>query len=134
MRVFTNGCFDVLHRGHIELFKYCDKLAIPAMGGSVIVGINSDESVRRLKGDSRPFNNIEDRVEMLRSIKYIYQIIVFEEDTPHDLIKEIKPDVIVKGGDYKAEEVVGADICDVRIFDYVEGYSTTKVINEHGRA
>ena len=132
MRVFTNGCFDVLHRAHIELFKYCDKLAIPAMGGSVIVGINSDESIKRLKGDSRPFNSIEDRVEMLRSIKYIYQVIVFEEDTPHDLIKEIKPDVIVKGGDYDPKEIVGADICEVKIFNYMDGYSTTNILDSYG--
>ena len=132
MRVFTNGCFDILHRGHIELFKYCDKFAIPAMGGSVIVGINSDESVRRLKGDSRPFNNIEDRVEMLRAIKYVNQIIVFEEDTPYELIKEIKPQCIVKGGDYRPEEVVGSDICEVKIFNYMDGHSTTRILVSYG--
>tara|TARA_Y100001938_G_scaffold132524_1_gene190874 strand:- start:310 stop:714 length:405 start_codon:yes stop_codon:yes gene_type:complete len=132
MRVFTNGCFDVLHRGHIELFKYCDKLAIPAIGGSVIVGINSDESVKRLKGNDRPFNKIEDRVEMLRSIKYVNQIIVFEEDTPYELIKEIKPQCIVKGGDYDPQKVVGADLCEVKIFNYMDGYSTTNILENNG--
>ena len=102
------------------------------MGGSVIVGINSDESVRRLKGDSRPFNNIEDRVEMLRAIKYVNQIIVFEEDTPYELIKEIKPQCIVKGGDYRPEEVVGSDICEVKIFNYMDGHSTTRILESYG--
>ena len=121
-RVFTNGCFDILHRGHIELLKYCKER------GYVIVGVNSDKSVKKLKGDSRPYFSEEDRVFILSSCKYIDEVIIFDEDTPYDLIKTIKPDIIVKGGDYKPENVVGNDICDVEIFNYIDGYSTTKIL------
>ncbi len=121
--IFTNGCFDVLHRGHIELLKYCHSL-----GKVVIVGLNSDASVKRLKGDKRPINNQQDRKLMLESIKYVDKVIVFKEDTPYNLIKEVNPDVIVKGGDYKPQDVVGKDICEVKIFNNVPGYSTTKAI------
>jgi D-beta-D-heptose 7-phosphate kinase/D-beta-D-heptose 1-phosphate adenosyltransferase len=122
MIVFTNGCFDVLHIGHIELLKYC------ATFGKVIVGLNSDESVRRLKGNSRPFNNQQDRKKLLESIKYVSSVRVFEEDTPYELIKSIKPDLIVKGGDYKVEQVAGHDLCEVRIFGTIEGYSSSALI------
>lgn len=132
MKVFTNGCFDVLHRGHLELLKYCDSIACPAMGGYLVVGLNSDESVRRLKGEGRPVNNQEDRKFFLESLTFVFEVIIFDEDTPKRLIEEIKPSVIVKGGDYKPEEVVGADVCQVRIFDYIDGYSTTSILNEHG--
>ena len=128
MKVFTNGCFDVLHRAHIELLLYCHRLAVPAMGGSVIVGINSDSSIKRLKGNDRPFNHQNDRQFMLRSLKFVDEVLIFQEDTPLDLIKKIQPDMIVKGGDYKPEEVVGNEVCDVRIFDYIEGYSTTEIL------
>ena len=120
--VFTNGCFDVLHRGHIELLKYCETL------GDVIVGLNSDESIRRLKGDHRPVNSQDDRKALLQAIKYVDRVIIFEEDTPYNLIKKATPDIIVKGGDYKKEEVVGSDLCEVVIFNYLDGYSTTKTI------
>jgi D-beta-D-heptose 7-phosphate kinase/D-beta-D-heptose 1-phosphate adenosyltransferase len=128
MKVFTNGCFDVLHRAHIELLLYCHRLAVPAIGGSVIVGVNSDSSVKRLKGDGRPFNHQNDRQFILKSLKFVDEVVIFEEDTPINLIRNIQPDIIVKGGDYKKEEVIGNDICDVRIFDYIEGYSTSKII------
>jgi D-beta-D-heptose 7-phosphate kinase/D-beta-D-heptose 1-phosphate adenosyltransferase len=121
--VFTNGCFDVLHRGHVELLKYCKDL-----GGKVIVGINSDESVRRLKGESRPIVNQLDRKFILEAIQFVDQVIIFDEDTPYNLMKSINPDVIVKGGDYNKKDVVGNDLCQVRIFKYVPGYSTTKTI------
>jgi len=120
--VFTNGCFDILHRGHIELLKYCETL------GDVIVGLNSDESIRRLKGDRRPVNSQDDRKALLQAIKYVDRVIVFEEDTPYNLIKKTTPDIIVKGGDYKKEEVIGSDLCEVIIFNYLDGYSTTKTI------
>lgn len=123
--IFTNGCFDIIHRGHIELLKYCKSL-----GGKVVVGLNSDESVRKLKSDSRPINNQEDRKFLLESLRYVDAVFVFYEDTPYNLIKEINPDVIVKGGDYKPEDVVGKDISEVRIFKYVKGYSTTKSIQD----
>jgi rfaE bifunctional protein nucleotidyltransferase chain/domain len=121
--VFTNGCFDVLHRGHMELLKFC------ASFGKVVVGLNSDASVRRLKGSSRPVFHSVDRRFMLESCKYVDKVIIFEEDTPLNLINDVKPDIIIKGGDYKKEDVVGSDICDsVIIFNYLDGYSTTEII------
>jgi D-beta-D-heptose 7-phosphate kinase/D-beta-D-heptose 1-phosphate adenosyltransferase len=123
MLVFTNGCFDVLHIGHVELLAYC------ATFGEVVVGLNSDESVRRLKGPSRPFNNQKNRKKLLESIKYVSSVHVFEEDTPYELIKSIKPNLIVKGGDYKVEQVSGHDLCEVRIFGTIEGYSSSALIN-----
>ncbi len=124
-KVFTNGCFDILHRGHIELLSYCKEL-----GETVIVGINSDASVKRLKGSNRPINCQEDRKLLLESLKFVDKVIVFEEDTPYNLIKNVMPDLIVKGGDYNPKEVVGSDICEVRIFSYVSGYSTTQKIQD----
>ena len=120
--VFTNGCFDILHRGHFELLKYCHSL------GRVIVGLNSTDSVKRLKGDGRPFFGEEDREFALRSCRFVDDVIIFSEDTPLRLITELQPDIIVKGGDYAPEEVVGSNLCEVRIFNYIEGYSTTKVL------
>tara|TARA_Y100000310_G_scaffold145370_1_gene144711 strand:- start:5069 stop:5458 length:390 start_codon:yes stop_codon:yes gene_type:complete len=122
--IFTNGCFDVLHRGHYELLKYCRTL------GYVVVGLNSDASVTRLKGKGRPVFSLEDRKFILESCKYVDEVIMFEEDTPYSLIKLIKPDIIVKGGDYSREEVVGNDICEVKIYEHVNGHSTTKVIED----
>jgi rfaE bifunctional protein nucleotidyltransferase chain/domain len=124
--VFTNGCFDILHRGHIELLKHCRSL------GMVIIGLNSDESVKRLKGAGRPINNEKDRELMLQSCRYVDAVIIFDEDTPYNLIKKIKPDIIVKGGDYTPEEVVGSDLAKVEIFNIINGYSTTKTIERIG--
>ena len=121
-RIFTNGCLDVLHRGHIELLRHCKSL------GHVIVGLNSDTSIKRLKGSSRPFFGLEDRIAMLEACRFVDEVHVFEQDTPYDLIKELKPDMIVKGGDYKKEDVVGSDLCEVNIFNYIEGYSTTQIL------
>ena len=121
-RIFTNGCFDILHRGHIELLEYCKTL------GHVTVGLNSDESTRALKGPHRPIFSEKDRKFMLESCMYVDEVVIFEEDTPYDLIKSIRPDIIVKGGDYRKENVVGNDIAEVLIFDYIHEYSTTKII------
>ena len=99
--VFTNGCFDVLHRGHVELLKFCSQI-----GTSVVVGLNSDESVKINKGPKRPFNSVNDRKFILESLVFVDKVIVFEEETPYNLINKIKPDIIVKGGDYTPEEVV----------------------------
>lgn len=121
--IFTNGCFDILHVGHVELLKFCKSL-----GDYVIVGLNSDLSVKGLKGDKRPINNEYDRKKMLESIKYVDEVIIFNQTTPYELIKKINPNIIVKGGDYKKEEVVGSDISDVVIFNYLNGYSTSKII------
>jgi D-beta-D-heptose 7-phosphate kinase/D-beta-D-heptose 1-phosphate adenosyltransferase len=130
MKVFTNGCFDIIHRGHLELLKYCDSLACPAMGGHVVVGLNSDQSVGRLKGEDRPINSQEDRKFHLESLKFVYEVVIFEEETPYELIKRVNPDIIVKGGDYKKENVVGNDLCEVRIFNYMQGYSTTDLLSK----
>ena len=123
--VFTNGCFDVIHRGHVELLKYARSL-----GDRLIVGLNSDASVRGLKGSSRPINNQGDRTAILESIRWVDQVIVFHEPTPEKLIKTILPDIIVKGGDYAVENVVGNDVAEVRIFGLVDGLSTTKTIKD----
>ena len=120
--IFTNGCFDIVHRGHIELLKYCKSL------GYAIVGLNSDQSVKRLKGETRPINSQEDRMELLLSLRFVDEVVIFADDTPLNLIKNIKPDIIVKGGDYKKEKVVGNEIAEVIIYDYIEGYSTTRII------
>jgi rfaE bifunctional protein nucleotidyltransferase chain/domain len=121
--IFTNGCFDILHIGHIKLFEYASSL-----GDKLIVGLNSDSSIRRLKGEKRPINKQEDRKIILESIKYIDKVLIFEEDTPIELINIIKPDIIVKGGDYKPEDVVGNQVSQVVIFGFINGYSTTKTI------
>lgn len=123
MRVFTNGCFDILHKGHIELLAYCKSL------GHVTVGLNSDDSVKRLKGSSRPINTESDRKGILEAIRYVDEVVIFGEDTPYELLLRLKPDVIVKGGDYRAHEVIGSDLCEVRIFETVKGHSTTNIIN-----
>lgn len=120
--IFTNGCFDVLHLGHVSLLEYCSSL------GEVIVGINSDKSVRQLKGESRPINGQEARIKVLESIRYVKQVILFNELTPYRLIEEIRPDVIVKGGDYKPHEVVGFDLAQVVIFPFVKNYSSSTII------
>jgi len=120
--IFTNGCFDILHRGHYELLKYCSSL------GRVVVGLNSDSSVTDLKGPTRPFFKQEDRIFALLSCRYVDEVIVFNENTPYNLIKSISPDIIVKGGDYVADCVVGSDLAEVRIFNFIDGYSTTRIL------
>jgi D-beta-D-heptose 7-phosphate kinase/D-beta-D-heptose 1-phosphate adenosyltransferase len=121
--VFTNGCFDILHTGHFELLAEAKSL-----GGKLIVGINSDESVRRFKGPKRPINNVDKRKRQLELLPWVDEVIVFDEDTPYRLIKEVVPHVIVKGGDYTVEQVVGHDLADVHLVPTVEGYSTTNII------
>lgn len=121
--VFTNGCFDILHVGHIKLLEYCKTL-----GDRLIVGLNSDNSVKKLKGNNRPINLEKDRKLCLESIKYVDKVIIFNEETPINIINDIKPDIIVKGGDYKPEQVVGKEMAKVVIFNYINGYSTTKII------
>lgn len=121
--VFTNGVFDILHKGHFELLAEAKTL-----GTKLIVGINSDSSVKCLKGESRPINNVIKRKAQLEMLPWVDEVIVFDDDTPYDLIKELKPHVIVKGGDYTVEQVVGHDLADVHIVKTVEGYSTTGII------
>jgi D-beta-D-heptose 7-phosphate kinase/D-beta-D-heptose 1-phosphate adenosyltransferase len=100
------------------------------MLGIVIVGINSDESVKRLKGENRPLNSLLDRVFALESCKFVDRVVVFEEDTPYELIKSLKPDIIVKGGDYVPEKVVGNELAEVRIFPYIQGKSSSIIIDK----
>tara|TARA_R100001163_G_scaffold65772_1_gene64687 strand:+ start:3510 stop:3905 length:396 start_codon:yes stop_codon:yes gene_type:complete len=123
--IFTNGCFDILHIGHVRLLKYAKSL-----GKKLIVGLNSDESIKRLKGYDRPVNKLEYRKEVLESIKYVDEVKIFTEDTPYNLIKEIDPDIIVKGGDYNVSEVVGNDLCDIVIFNSVGNISTTNILKK----
>jgi D-beta-D-heptose 7-phosphate kinase/D-beta-D-heptose 1-phosphate adenosyltransferase len=123
--VFTNGCFDILHAGHIKLLKFCRE-----RGDMVIVGLNSDASVQRLKGIARPVNTFEMRKTMLESISYVDQVIGFDEDTPLELVKKIRPNVLVKGGDYTLESIIGREYADeTLICESVNGISTTSIIN-----
>jgi len=122
--VFTNGCFDILHIGHV---KYLE--TAKSYGDILIVGLNADASVKRLKGDTRPINTQEDRAYLLASLGAVDYVVTFEEDTPYELIKIIKPHILVKGGDYKGKEVVGQDIAEeLRLVNFVEGKSSTKII------
>jgi len=122
--VFTNGCFDILHRGHIEYLQ-----ASKALGDLLVVGINSDDSVKRLKGPSRPINNQRDREFMLKSLECVDEVLVFGEDTPRIVIESLRPNIITKGGDYKVEDVVGHDIVpETYIIPFKDGYSTTSMI------
>lgn len=123
--VFTNGVFDILHKGHFELLAEAKSL-----GEKLIVGINSDASVKRLKGETRPINNVMKRISQLEILPWVDKVVVFDDDTPYKLIKELKPHVIVKGGDYTVEQVVGHDLADVHIVSTIEGYSTTRIIGE----
>lgn len=124
MVIFTNGCFDILHIGHVRLLKFAKTL-----GDKLIVGVNSDESVKRLKGTSRPINALESRMEILQALSCVDEVVSFDEDTPYNLISKIKPGIIVKGGDYNASEVVGSDISKVVIYNLVGDISTTKILN-----
>jgi D-beta-D-heptose 7-phosphate kinase/D-beta-D-heptose 1-phosphate adenosyltransferase len=122
--IFTNGCFDILHRGHATYLQQAKEL-----GDVLIVGLNSDESIRRLKGESRPINNLEDRAFLLGALESVDYVVPFTEDTPYELIKKIYPNILVKGADYVGKEVVGSDIADsVQLIDFVDGKSTTKTI------
>lgn len=126
--VFTNGCFDILHRGHVE---YLTKAA--ALGSKLVIGLNTDASVKRLKGESRPINDQEARAIILSSLIFTDRIIFFEEDTPLELIRYIQPDILVKGSDYKPEDIVGYDIVkgkggEVITIDLTEGFSTTAIL------
>jgi len=128
--VFTNGCFDIIHAGHVD---YLEKAK--SLGDFLVVGLNSDESVKRLKGPTRPVNPVDQRKKVLQALKPVDLVIVFEEDTPERLIKEIKPDILVKGGDWKIENIVGADFVmsyggKVYTIDFVYDTSTTKIIEK----
>jgi D-glycero-beta-D-manno-heptose 1-phosphate adenylyltransferase len=128
--VFTNGCFDIVHRGHLSYLNEARKL-----GDILVIGINSDDSVKRLKGPSRPINHEEDRKFLLENLKSVDFVEIFREDTPYNLIQIVKPNVLVKGGDWKVEQIVGSDIVlslggTVHSLNFVDGFSTTNVINK----
>ncbi len=128
--VFTNGCFDILHRGHVSYLNEAKSL-----GDILVLGLNSDASVKRLKGESRPINNEQDRKFVLENLKAIDYVFIFEEDTPYNLIGDIQPDTLVKGGDWKPEEIVGSDIVlkkggEVKSLHFIDGLSTTNTIEK----
>jgi D-beta-D-heptose 7-phosphate kinase/D-beta-D-heptose 1-phosphate adenosyltransferase len=125
--VFTNGCFDILHQGHIEYLEQARSL-----GDKLVVGVNADASVRKLKGDSRPINTETSRAYLLASLSFVDLVTTFEEDTPLELLTELIPDVLVKGGDYKEADVVGGEVVrehggKVEILAFKEGFSTTAI-------
>ena len=129
--IFSNGCFDLLHKGHIDLLAKARSL-----GDVLIVGLNSDESIRALKGDKRPIQNQKVRSNNLLKLSSVDLVIIFEEETPHKLIKKIRPNIIVKGQDYKAKHVVGYNIIkgwggEVVLVPLTKGYSTTSIIKKN---
>ena len=124
--VFTNGCFDILHRGHV---LYLQQAAM--LGQHLVVGLNSDDSVRRLKGETRPLVAQEDRAVLLGALGCIDDVVIFDEDTPKELLEVLRPDILVKGGDYKADEVIGREsVKRVEIISFEEGYSTTGLVQK----
>ncbi|MDP2365088.1 MAG: D-glycero-beta-D-manno-heptose 1-phosphate adenylyltransferase [Ignavibacteria bacterium] len=128
--IFTNGCFDILHVGHVIYLNHAK-----ALGDILIIGLNTDDSVRRLKGDQRPVVTQIDRALIVDSLKSVDYVILFNEDTPFNLINNIKPDILVKGGDYQIENIVGADIVQksggvVKTIPFVEGKSTTELLSK----
>ena len=132
--VFTNGCFDILHVGHIRLLNDAKKL-----GDILVVGINSDFSIKKLKGKDRPINIESDRKIILESLKSVDFVFIFEEDTPLNLIKKIKPNILVKGGDYSESNIVGSDFVknnggEVKTLSFHYGYSSSKYINQIKKA
>ncbi|QQS49786.1 MAG: D-glycero-beta-D-manno-heptose 1-phosphate adenylyltransferase [Bacteroidota bacterium] len=128
--VFTNGCFDILHRGHVE---YLAKAA--SFGDKMVVGLNSDRSVRSIKGPERPVQDEGTRSLVMASLQCVSAVVLFEEDTPYELIKRVQPDYLVKGADYRPEDIVGYDILkarggEVKTIELVAGHSTTNIINK----
>ncbi|MBR4682895.1 MAG: D-glycero-beta-D-manno-heptose 1-phosphate adenylyltransferase [Elusimicrobiaceae bacterium] len=124
--VFTNGCFDILHAGHVSVLEFAR-----SKGDLLVVGLNSDASVKRLKGPSRPVNSQRDRALVLAALESVSAVCIFEEDTPYNLIKLIRPDVLVKGGDYKPTEIVGREFAKKVVrFALLKGRSTTNIIKK----
>ncbi len=128
--VFTNGCFDILHRGHVAYLNQASELA-----DILVIGLNSDASVKRLKGEERPINTEMDRAFLLSAMGFVSYVVIFEEDTPFNLIKQVMPDILVKGGDWKPEQIVGSDIVlanggEVKSLRFETGYSSTNIIDK----
>lgn len=125
--VFTNGCFDIIHLGHID---YLAKAA--GLGNILLIGLNTDNSTRRLKGPTRPINDENSRAMILASFSFVDAVVLFDEETPYNLIKTVQPDILVKGADYKPEDIVGYDIVmakggKVETLEYLKGYSTSLI-------
>lgn len=124
--VFTNGCFDILHAGHVSVLEFSR-----SKGDELVVGLNSDASVRRLKGPTRPVNTQADRALVLAALESVSAVCIFDEDTPYNLIKQVRPDVLVKGGDYKTDEIVGREFAKKVVrFPLLKGRSTTNIIKK----
>ena len=128
--VFTNGCFDIIHLGHIDYLSKTKDL-----GDVLIIGLNTDLSVQRLKGESRPVVNEHARAMLLASLHFVDAVVLFDEDTPYELIKTIQPNILVKGSDYKEEDIVGYDIVrsnggSIKTIDFLEGYSTSLILEK----
>ncbi len=128
--VFTNGCFDIIHAGHIKYLQEAKEL-----GDILIIGLNSDSSIKKLKGKERPINSQADRAVVLGGLSTVDYVVIFKEDTPFNLIKHIKPDILVKGGDWKVEEIVGSDIVlsyngQVKSLSFIEQTSTSLIIKK----
>jgi len=131
---FTNGCFDIVHRGHIDYLSKAKDL-----GTKLILGLNTDASVQRLKGPMRPVVDEQSRAILMAALQFIDMVVFFDEDTPYELIKSIQPDILVKGSDYKAEDIIGYDILmakggKVETIDFVEGFSTTSIVEKIKRS
>jgi D-beta-D-heptose 7-phosphate kinase/D-beta-D-heptose 1-phosphate adenosyltransferase len=127
--VFTNGCFDILHAGHVAYLEEAR-----ALGDFLVLGLNSDASISRLKGPKRPINNFADRALVLAGLRTIDLVVGFEEDTPYDLIAAVEPDLLVKGGDWRPDQIVGSDLVlarggEVRSLSFKEGNSTTSIVD-----
>ncbi|MEC7214746.1 MAG: D-glycero-beta-D-manno-heptose 1-phosphate adenylyltransferase [SAR324 cluster bacterium] len=128
--VFTNGCFDILHAGHVDYLQKASQL-----GDALLIGLNNDESVRKLKGDSRPIVDEKARAMVLAALNAVDAVVLFKEETPGRLIDQVQPDVLVKGGDYLAEEIVGYQTVTtkggtVKVLPFLEGHSTTNIIKK----
>ena len=128
--VYTNGCFDIIHKGHIETLSRASEF-----GDCLILGLNGDDSVTRLKGEGRPVQDEVSRALILAAMEFISFVIIFEEDTPLEMIKAIQPDVLIKGGDYKPDEIVGYEVMnqnggEVYCLNFIEGYSSTRIITK----
>jgi rfaE bifunctional protein nucleotidyltransferase chain/domain len=128
--VFTNGCFDILHQGHIDYLANAADL-----GDVLIVGLNTDDSVARIKGKGRPIQDQTSRAMILSALHFVEAVVLFNEDTPYELIKFVKPDVLVKGSDYQPEDIVGYDVVkekggEIITIEFLEGFSTSKIIRK----
>jgi len=124
--IFTNGCFDIIHSGHIKYLEESKKI-----GGTLVVGLNSDASIKKLKGADRPINSQNDRALIIAAIGVADYVVIFDETTPYEIISAIKPNYLVKGGDYKGKQIVGQDLVDeVRLINFIDGKSTSQIIKK----